>query len=169
MKKFSLILFSTLLLSQIAHAGTHGKSMGAHSHGSIKIEMAIEGKNIEIDIDGPAESFIGFEYAPKTIKEKTIWADSESLWKKELITKLFILDSALGCTISEASFVQEIDKNHSDIEAVAKINCTRDLAGQSLIVSIKKHFPKLKKLTLELVGSEAKIIEIKSNNQTIKL
>lgn len=169
MKKFLLVLLSTLLSSQIAQAEPHGKSTGAHSHGSIKIEMAIEGKNIDIDIDGPAESFLGFEYAPKSNKEKKIWANSEILWKKELITKLFILDSDLGCTISEASFVQEIDKNHSDIEAVAKINCTKDLAGQSLIIALKKHFPKIKKLTLELVGSEIKTIDIKSNNQTIKL
>lgn len=185
MKKISLVL-STLLFSNLAFAEPHGKSTAAHVHGTIKIEMAVEGKTIDIDIDGPAESFVGFEYAPKSAAEKKAWKDAENLWTKDLLAKLFILDKSLGCKISSSSFKQEMDEHkdshdkkdsknskeagvHSDIEAEGKITCAKDLAGQNLVVALKKHFPKIKSLALELVGNETKTIAINSNEQTIKL
>ena len=179
MKKISL-LFSFLVFSTTTLANEHGKGVGAHEHGSIKLEVAVEGKIIELDIDGPAESFVGFEYSPKTAKEKKTWADAESLWNKDLLTKLFILDKKLGCTSSEVSFKQEVDEEghkaskkeagvHSDVEAKAKITCAQDLKGQSLTVGLKKHFPHIKKLTIDLVGSETKTIDVKRSLETIKL
>lgn len=183
MKKMSLIL-SLLLLSSAALADKHGhhdhgKGLGAHEHGAIKLEIAVEGKTIEIDLDGPAESFIGFEYAPKTDKEKKVFKDAEALWTKDLLTKLFVIDKKLGCTSSEVSFKQEIEEDkskaakkeagiHSDIEAGAKIICAQDLKGQKLTVNVKKHYPHIKKLSLDLIGSETKSIEAKATEE-IKL
>jgi hypothetical protein len=178
----SLVL-STLLLSSIALAEDHhhGKGLGAHEHGAIKLEMAVEGKTLEIDLDGPAESFIGFEYTPFTAKEKKTFSNAESLWTKNLLTKLFVLDKKLGCKASEVSFKQEIDEEetkeaqaklklgsktesgvHSDIEAKAKITCAQDLKGQSVTVSVKKQYPRIKKLSIDLVGLEVKSIDAKA-------
>lgn len=182
MKKMSLVL-SLLLLSNIALADKHqhGKSQDAHVHGALKVEMAVEGKTLEIDIDGPAESFIGFEYLPKTDKEKKTFSDAQALWTKDLLGKLFVLDAKLGCKITESSFKQEVEdhndhKNHkkeagvhSDIEAEAKITCDGDLKGQNLAVNLKQHFSHIKKLVVDLVGTEIKSIEIKQASQTIKL
>lgn len=178
-----ILIISTLLISNIALADTHGKSTAAHVHGTIKIEMAVEDKKINIDIDGPAESFVGFEYKAKSKAEKKAWANAENLWKKDLITKLFVLDKGLGCVVTKATFEQEVDEKHetknskgkqeagvhSDIEAKAEITCAKDMAGQVLIVAIKKHFPNIHKLAVELISTETKTIEIKSNEQLIKL
>lgn len=144
--------------------------MGAHVHGEIKIEMAVEGKKLEISIDGPAESFVGFEYSPKTAEEKKAWTRAENLWKKELLSKLFILDKSLGCVVTNASFKQEVEStSHSDIEAEAEITCSKDLSNQDMIVAVKKHYSKIHKLSVVLVSQEAKTIAIKSNEQLIKL
>lgn len=187
MKKVSLLL-SALLLSSVALADHHhGKGVGAHEHGAIKLEMAVEGKTIELDLDGPAESFFGFEYIPHTAKEKKAFNDAQSLWTKDLLTKLFVLDKKLGCTSSEVSFKQEIDEEetkealkhlklgqksesgtHSDVEAKAKIICAQDLKGQTVVVSIKKNYPHIKKLSIDLVGSEVKSIDAKAV-ETVKL
>lgn len=182
MKNMSLIL-SALLLSSVAlardHHHKHGKGIGAHEHGAIKLEMAVEGKTIEIDLDGPAESFLGFEYKPVTVEEKKVFSAAESLWKKDLLTKLFVLDKKLGCKSSEVSFKQDIDEDekpakrthdrdsrkasgiHSDVEAKAKIICAKDLKGQTIVVSVKKNYPHIKKLSIELVGSSVQSIDAK--------
>lgn len=191
MKKISFIL-CLLLLSSASfseHHKDHHKGLGAHEHGSIELDVAVEGKVIEIEIDGPAESFLGFEYAPKTDKEKKVLKDAEDLWTKDLLTKLFVLDQKLGCTSSEVKFEQEMDEHHndhhddhkdhkkdakketgvhSDIEAKAKITCAQDLKGQTLVVNVKKHFPKIKKLSIDLVATETKKIDAKSS-QELKL
>ena len=112
MIKRLLVLFMFLICTSIwaqaksGHHDHHGdkKALGAHEHGAIKLEMAVTGKTIEIDLDGPAEAFIGFEYAPTTEKEKKAFNDAESLWKKDLLNKLFVLDPKLGCALSDVSF-----------------------------------------------------------------
>lgn len=180
MKNTSLVI-TLLFLSSAAFAEHHGKSLGAHEHGSIKLGMAVEGKTIDLDLDGPAESFIGFEYLPASAKEKKILADAESLWTKQLLSKLVVLDAALGCTLSDATFKQIIDEEetkeaqaklkkgakkesgiHSDIEAKAKITCLKDLNGHTATVSLKKAYHSIKKLSIDLVGSETKSIDAKS-------
>lgn len=174
MKKM-LIILPILLLSSTVLA----KGLGKHVHGAIKLEIAVEGKTIEIELDGPAESFIGFEYLPKTENEKKTFKDAESLWTKDLLTKLFIFDQKLGCTTSEVTFEQEIEEHkiktakkeagiHSEIEAKAKIICAQDLKGQPVSVSVKKHYPHIKKLSIDLIGSETKSIEAKAT-EVIKL
>jgi hypothetical protein len=168
-KKMSFVL-SALLLSSVAIADHHhGKGLGAHEHGATKLGMAVDGKTIELELDGPAESFFGFEYTPSTAKEKKAFSNAESLWTKDLLTKLFVLDKKLGCTSAEVSFKQEIDDKetkksgiHSDVEAAAKIVCTQDLKGQIVIVSVKKNYPHIKKLSIDLIGSEMKTIDAKA-------
>lgn len=178
----TLPVFVALFLSSQAYAQhDHHKGLGAHEHGAIKLEVAVEAKEIELEIDGPAESFIGFEYAPKTAKEKKAFTDAQELWKKNLLTKLFILDSKLGCSVSEASFEQEMESHdekpankkeagvHSDIEAKAKIVCAKDPKGSEVSVALKKHFSHIKKLQVDLVGSETKTININKAVESFKL
>ena len=181
MRKMSFII-SILVMSFVSLAQAndqhhhHEKGLGSHEHGAIKLEIAVEGKTIDIDIEGPAESFIGFEYTPKTEKEKKAFSDAQSLWTQDLLTKLFILDQNLGCTVTETSFKQEVEEKkskkqtgiHSDIEAEAKITCSMELKGLPMTVAVKKHFPKIKKLTIDLIGSETKSINAKASER-IKL
>lgn len=179
MKKMSLVLSIFLLSMNVFADQHHDKGLGAHEHGSLKLDMAVEGKTIELDIDGPAESFVGFEYVPKTEKEKTTFNQAQALWTKDLLTKLFVLDKKLGCTFSEASFKQEIEEHdqkdkkeagvHSDIEASAKIICAQDLKGQTVEVALKKHYSHIKKLSIDLVGTTTQSIEVKNSVEKIKL
>lgn len=179
MSKLTLAL--ALILSTQSFANEHhGHGLGAHEHGSIKLEVAVEGKQIELDIDGPAESFLGFEYKPKTEKEKKAFKDAQELWTKNLLTKILVLDAKLGCSLGEVKFEQEIDNDHhekgkkeagvhSDIEAEAKINCAQDPKGSMATLSLKKHFPHIKKLQIDLVGSETKTINVTKDVEQFKL
>ena len=151
----------------------HAGSLGTHEHGAIKLEISVTGKTIEIDLDGPSESFIGFEYSPRTDKEKKSFRDAESIWTKELLNKLFVLDTSLGCTSSAVSFKQEIQEKknsgiHSEIEAKAIIRCSQDLSGKSLLVAVKKYYPGIKKLSIDIVGTEIKSVQAKATEE-IKL
>ena len=163
------------------HHGHHGqtKSLGAHEHGAVKLELAVVGKTIDIDIDGPAESFLGFEYIPKTTKEIKTFQKAESLWTKDLLTKLFVLDKKLGCLSSDVSFKQSIEETvskstkkesgvHSEIEAKAIITCIQDLTGQNVLVSVKKYYPHVKKLSIDVMGSETKSYKARTTEE-IKL
>ena len=83
------VLFST-------HSFASEKSLGAHEHGTIRLGMAVEKNVVDIDLDGPTESFISFEYLPKTEKEKKIFSDVKNLWEKQFLT-LVTFDKKLNC------------------------------------------------------------------------
>ena len=171
-------LISLFLLSNIAFAHDHGP-LGAHEHGHVKLGIAVEGKSIDIDVDGPAESFLGFEYVPKTATEIKTLTQMQTLWNTNLLS-VFTFPASLGCKVSNPSFKQVVDKPeekdahkeagvHSDIEATAKITCNADLKDKTLTVSMKKFFPKIKKLKLDLVGTETKTIDITKPVETVTL
>lgn len=177
MKK-TIISFALLAINQTM-GSEH--SLGAHEHGSIKVGMAIEKNMVEIEIDGPAESFLGFEYLPNTAKEKNLFNNLKVRWIKNL--ELFIaFDKKLHCKTTEASFEQVLDDEkenksndkkmkgtHSDLEAKAKLTCSGKLNGTEVRISLKKNFPNIKKLFVEIIGTETKSIEITKAVQILKI
>ena len=182
--KATIFLFTILISNQIS---AHEHALGAHEHGTIKLGMAIEKNVADIDLDGPTESFISFEYLPKTAKEKKIFNDVKNLWEKNILS-LVTFDKKLNCKITESSFKQVIDEKetvdeqakikdpkkkeegvHSDVEAKAKITCTGDLAGSNVQVSLMKQFKSIKKLTVEVISTETKSVEITKTVQSFKI
>lgn len=177
--------FLFIVFSFQVHANEH--ALGAHEHGSIKLGMALENKIVEIDIDGPSEAFLGFEYKPKTNIEKKLFNDLESKWNKNL-DSIIAFDKHLNCKIMDISFIQVIDEKetkeaqalikdltkkeagvHSDIEAKAKLKCDKNLSGTEVTISLKKVFPNIKKLTVEVISGEVKSIEITKPIQSFKI
>ncbi len=165
----------------------HEHALGAHEHGTIKLGMAVEKNIVEIDLDGPTESFISFEYLPKSKKEKKTFNDVKNLWEKNVLS-LISFDKKLDCKIIESSFKQVIDEKetaeeqlkikdpkkkeegvHSDVEAKAKITCNGDIAGTNVQVSLKRQFKNIKKLTVEVISTETKSIDIKKSVQSFKI
>lgn len=173
--KVALVMMG-ILISGSSVAGE--KSLHAHEHGAIKVGMAVEKNTVEIDIDGPAESFLGFEYAPKTEKEKKVLSDLESKWTKNL-ESFISFDKKLNCKVTEANFTHVIEEKkadakkeagvHSEIEATAKLVCAFDLSGSEVSVSLRKIFKHIKKLSVEIIGRESKTIEITKAVQTFKI
>jgi|GEM_PF-794828 len=167
----------TLILSSNVYAEG---SLHAHEHGSIVLETSVEGKVATFSVDGPAESFLGFEYAPKSNKEKKVFNDVKNLWTNKFF-ELVSFDKTFGCTLSEGKFEQLLEEEHkeekdhkdhkkdkeegihSDIEASIKVTCSKDLKGAKVVVQLKKHFKHIKKLKMELVGNEIKSFDVKSN------
>lgn len=157
-------------------------SLHSHEHGSIVLEAAVEGKVATFSVDGPAESFLGFEHEAKTAKEKKIFLDTKTLWTNKFFD-LVTFDKALGCKLSEQNFSHEIEKEenghkekhskkegiHSEIEASIKVSCEKDLKGAKISVNLRKFFKNIKKLKMELVGNETKSLEVKTNSFEVVL
>lgn len=163
--KWGLLASFCLLSGQIC-AGEH--ALGAHEHGSVKLALAIENKIMDIDLDGPSDSFMGFEHTPKGSKETKIYNETKELWEKQLLTVLTPAQE-LGCKISESSFKQTIEGSHAEVEAKAKITCAKNLAGTELTVSLLKRFAKIKKMKVEVLSTASSTVDVTKKVQVIKL
>lgn len=168
--KWGMLAALALMTGALAANEKHHsqKSLSAHEHGSVKLAIAVENNVMEVDFDGPSESFIGFEHAPKSAKEKAKYEAAKTLWEKDLLT-LLSPAAELDCKISEASFEQEVEGKHAEIEAKAKVTCAKNLAGTELKVSLLKSFPKIKKLNAEVISVNTTTVKIFKPEQVIKL
>lgn len=73
----------------------------AHVHGSGKLVLAIEGRNIEMELESPADDIVGFEHPPVTDADrKTVATAREKLTAGE---GLFAFPANAGCRLHEAT------------------------------------------------------------------
>ncbi len=69
--------------------------LGAHEHGSGKLNVAIEGKTVSIELEVPAYNIVGFEHAAETKAQKAALKDA--MKKLAAPTKLFVVNAEAGC------------------------------------------------------------------------
>lgn len=169
-----LTLLSLVLLS---HPTFAKKNLHSHEHGHVELSIAYEKNNAEIELETPADSFFGFEHAPKNDKEKAIVEKAKKTWEN-LLSEIIIFPKDLNCQASEIEFKHSVesktshdkhDGDHSEVEASAKITCAKDLAGANVDVFFIGKFPKAKKLKLEVVGNKSQSITLKKVKESITL
>lgn len=77
------------------HGDDHGGSLGAHVHGIASLNMALDGKFLELEFHTPAANIYGFEHAPRTEEQFTQVREAQRTLQQA--DQLFGLTSAAGC------------------------------------------------------------------------
>ena len=65
------LLFTASALASDADKKEH-RQHGAHEHGSAKLTIVSEGKELLIELDSPAANILGFEHAPENDQQKAL-------------------------------------------------------------------------------------------------
>ncbi|MGB5832893.1 MAG: DUF2796 domain-containing protein [Thiohalocapsa sp.] len=83
-----------------------GDEQGAHVHGIAKMNLAVDGSALLIELDSPAANIIGFEHPPRTEEEHKAVARGEQL----LIDaeRLFVPSPAAECRLTKADVRLEL-------------------------------------------------------------
>lgn len=84
----------------------------AHVHGFAEINLAIDGEELEIEFVSPADSIVGFEYAPSTDTEKKAVADAIELLQDP--DRLFDIPASAGCKLHEVEAERHAEGDHDD-------------------------------------------------------
>ena len=110
MMKHFIILGTLLLFAPLSHGK---KALKSHVHGHVKLSVVVDKKQAFIELEGPAESFLGFEHRPKTAKEKASWKKLQSIWK-EKTGDMFSIEKSLNCSFQKKkiALVHEEDDHH---------------------------------------------------------
>lgn len=83
-----------LLLAAPLGALAHGS---AHEHGVAKLDIAVDAKQIVVQLESPLDNLVGFERAPRTDSERKRADEAVALLKDG--DKLFQFDPAAGCKL----------------------------------------------------------------------
>jgi hypothetical protein len=133
----------------------------AHEHGVGELSVAIDGNELEIALEGPADNFVGFEYAPRTAAERQAMAAAVAMLRAP--AQLFVLPPAAGCRLQSTEVDapygpgedhsgdehQDAD-GHSEFSAVYAWRCSRPEALDTIRVQVFARFPGTERLAAQV-------------------
>ncbi|EJL94792.1 Protein of unknown function (DUF2796) [Pseudomonas sp. GM102] len=179
MRRLLLALPFALLPLAVAHAAVehdhdhdeHG-SLSAHEHGVARLNAALDGQTLELELESPAMNLVGFEHAATTDADKAKVAAVRTQLEKPLV--LFNLPKAAGCVVATQELESplfgdkpdadddhdEADKDghehhhdHSEIHAHYQFSCSAPGALKTLdLANIFNTFPATQKIQVQLIS-----------------
>ncbi|MGY3260388.1 DUF2796 domain-containing protein [Pseudomonas chlororaphis] len=172
MRRLLLALPFALLPLAIAHAAEkhdhdheHG-SLGAHEHGVARLNAALDGQTLELELESPAMNLVGFEHAASTDADKAKVAAVRAQLEKPLA--LFSLPPAARCVVAQQELESPLfgDKpadhddakdadghEHSEIHAHYQFTCATPGALKNLdLAGVFKTFPATQKIQVQLIS-----------------
>jgi hypothetical protein len=179
--KTTIVLFISLLsLSAFAKekekTAVH-RQHGAHQHGAGTLGVAFEGAKGRLEFKIPSDSIVGFEYTPKTDKDKKTKTDQLAKLEKN-IADMVVFDAGLKCVITkdkvevvkDEAESKEAHAEHSDTFATFDVLCAKSPEGSKIVFNFQKYFPKIQDLDVQIIaGNIQKSVEAKKNNTSIEL
>lgn len=105
-------IVGALALLGPAQAQRAKREVGAHVHGASKLNVAIEGQTISMELSAPAHDIVGFEFRPRTDAQRAAVEQATRTLRDPL--KLFTLPQAAGCTVANAAVEQTFENGHAD-------------------------------------------------------
>ena len=146
------------------HAQDEHGSLNAHEHGVAQLNIVLDGKALELQLESPAMNLVGFEHAANSAADKAKVAAVRDQLQQPL--SLFSL-SAGECSVSQQTLESPLfaeseqdhdheknhDSEHSDIQAHYTFNCQKPDDLQQLdLRELFKRFPATAKIQVQLIG-----------------
>lgn len=139
-----------------ALAGEHAHH--AHVHGQAKLEVAVDGAELDVHLESPLDALLGFERAPRNEREKAaVAALRQTLAAGEA---LFAPTAAAGCKlVSAGSAAPVLDckgggDGHGDLDADFRFTCAQPARLTGMEVRLFDVFPKLRKVDARVVSGK---------------
>ena len=144
MRRLLLALPFAMLPLAVAHAADehdheHG-SLGAHEHGVGRLNAALDGKTLELELESPAMNLVGFEHVATSDADKAKVAAARAQLEKPLA--LFNLPKAAGCVVENQELESPLfgdkpdaDDDHDEDAKKTATNITMITAKSTLTIS----------------------------------
>lgn len=152
----SLVLVTLLTTAPaVAADKTAADRPPAHQHGAAGLQVSLDGRALQVALEGPSDNLLGFEHAPRNDAEKQAVARAEQKLKQPL--QLVGIPPAAECQPQPARVDIKLPaagsgETHSEIEAEWRWDCGKPDALTHVDVSgLFKAFPRLKQLKVEVV------------------
>lgn len=128
-----------------------------HVHGAGRIDVAIEAGKIEVELELPLDTLVGFERAPRSEKERAALEAAAATLRDG--AGLFLPAAGAACKLTETTvsmpFAGETpaaSHGHADADARYVFECVNAGGTGSLETALFRKFPRLYRLELQRVG-----------------
>jgi hypothetical protein len=140
----------------------------AHEHGVARLDIGVEPARVVLQFDSPLDNLIGFERAPRNDAERD--AVAAAVARLRDAGKLFRVDPAAGCQAAGVELVSSVlglgpaeparagaQDGHGDLEATVTFQCSAGAKAAFVEVGLFEAFPRLNRLTLQIVTPRGQI------------
>lgn len=149
-----------VLLALAASAGWAHEA--PHVHGTVKMDVALEGDKLSVALEAPLDSLLGFEHRPRTAAQRDAAA--------KLLAQLragpgVTPDPAAGCTLASTTVEADAltagepatrgkDTDHADLDASYEFTCARPQDLRKLDVQLFDAFKRIRRIEARFAGPQ---------------
>ncbi|MDR2801071.1 MAG: DUF2796 domain-containing protein [Desulfovibrio sp.] len=172
-------MFFASAVACLITAGAPAFAHEAHEHGKARLNLNVEGQQVEIELETPLAGLVSFEHAPETDAQKKELRDMAAILRKA--DTLFIFPAEARCRLEQVSLESEVirdnllsptgtpvagakagegeargDKKeegegHADLDAEISFICRHPEKLNRMEVGMFKAFPNLKEIKMQMV------------------
>jgi hypothetical protein len=111
MHKFHIIsAVAAAFICTSALAAEETRELGPHEHGHGRLNIAIEGKRVSMELEVPGADIAGFEHEASTPEQKAVVEKAKATLADAL--SIFKLPAAAGCTLADAQVATHAEDEH---------------------------------------------------------
>jgi hypothetical protein len=138
---------------------------GAHVHGLVKLDVAVDGKMLSLQLDAPVDSLLGFEHRPRTAAQKQ--AVEQVLKQMQDAAALFTPDAAALCKPTSTTVVAETlqktnapsdpktkEPLHADLEARFEFTCEQPDKLGGIELGLFNAFKRIQTVQVQIAGAK---------------
>jgi len=118
----------------------------AHVHGVAELDVVVDGLQVQITLESPADNLLGFERAPKSDYEKNKIKDVAA--QLQVPANLFALNAQCNSGKPVVTMPNFTQGEHSEITAEYRFTCSNQ--ASQIKLPIWQLFPGFKSLTVNL-------------------
>jgi Protein of unknown function (DUF2796) len=142
-----------------------------HQHGTVKLDVVVEGDRLTLALDAPLDNLLGFERAPRSEAERRAAADV--LARLRAGAALFSPDAAAQCTLRQTEVSAPVlapgaqggaqgggqggqggQGGHADLQASYQFNCVMPQQLRRLGLGLFDAFPRIQRITVQVAGPQ---------------
>jgi hypothetical protein len=168
-----------------AHAEAQGtrRQHGTHSHGVSRLEVAVDGRELTLRLESPAEDVVGFEHPPRDARHKDAIAKATATLKSA--DKLFQPSAEARCRLLVATVSNDLEpatpppaapaapakgaapagQDHAEFRLAAKWACEDASKLRHVDTTIFAAFPRMRRIDAQVATAAGQRSQVLSRDQ----
>jgi Protein of unknown function (DUF2796) len=127
MQNLFLITAAAIVAGSCALAAEEHRQLGPHEHGHGRLDIAIEGKRMSMELEVPGADIVGFEHEASTPEQKTAVEKAKATLGDAL--SVFKLPADAGCRLADAKVAIQPEDEHEHDAADHKDDAAHEGEG----------------------------------------
>ena len=138
------------IAAALSLASLAAQAQAPHAHGVAKLDVALEGRNLTLELAAPLEDVVGFERRPANDKERAA-VDTAIAYLKS--GRAFVPDAAANCRMVEgAAQAEERGPGHVELVARLAYDCKEPGHLKEIDAALLGQYKRLKRLDVRVAG-----------------